>query len=393
MYFIFFFNYCSSFFFFFFFQAEDGIRDTSVTGVQTCALPILLAPLEEVLERDPPRDRRVIEEERELEPARAPPAVGAARVHVVVDLLPRLHAQRTHAPRLVRRQNREPESGVGEHLERLVVDGRLRQPAALGLAAEARPEVLDAPPDLRHLVAAERQRHDHMVVDLGDGVAVAAPRGRARPVRRDDLGVDVGPVAVEPGQECGTRVERDLFEVVDDVEDAILAVHAPRGRVGRVALGGDPLVPVVERRCRVLHLDGFEPGVLAGRLVEVAVDDDRAGQNSSRPRRKSRRPPRGTTTSPDRSTSNRRPSRTGSIPISVSAGMMLKRSTIARRRCAPLPTVVWSMTIESSMTAPSFTQTLRPRIELRMVARLTSDASPIWALSTSPPMNRAAGPG
>src|SRR5436305_8731195 len=29
-------------FFFFFFQAEDGIRDADVTGVQTCALPILL---------------------------------------------------------------------------------------------------------------------------------------------------------------------------------------------------------------------------------------------------------------------------------------------------------------------------------------------------------------
>src|SRR5437773_6819857 len=28
-------------FFFFFFQAEDGIRDRDVTGVQTCALPIL----------------------------------------------------------------------------------------------------------------------------------------------------------------------------------------------------------------------------------------------------------------------------------------------------------------------------------------------------------------
>src|SRR5260370_29406640 len=27
-------------FVFFFFQAEDGIRDSSVTGVQTCALPI-----------------------------------------------------------------------------------------------------------------------------------------------------------------------------------------------------------------------------------------------------------------------------------------------------------------------------------------------------------------
>src|SRR5215813_8774609 len=29
------------YFFFFFFQAEDGIRDADVTGVQTCALPIL----------------------------------------------------------------------------------------------------------------------------------------------------------------------------------------------------------------------------------------------------------------------------------------------------------------------------------------------------------------
>ena len=29
--------------FFFFFQAEDGIRDIGVTGVQTCALPIYAA--------------------------------------------------------------------------------------------------------------------------------------------------------------------------------------------------------------------------------------------------------------------------------------------------------------------------------------------------------------
>src|SRR5258706_15681271 len=30
---------------FFFFQGEDGIRDWSVTGVQTCALPIYFCPL------------------------------------------------------------------------------------------------------------------------------------------------------------------------------------------------------------------------------------------------------------------------------------------------------------------------------------------------------------
>src|SRR5476649_1330441 len=32
------------YFCFFFFQAEDGIRDHCVTGVQTCALPISIAP-------------------------------------------------------------------------------------------------------------------------------------------------------------------------------------------------------------------------------------------------------------------------------------------------------------------------------------------------------------
>src|SRR2546429_4556809 len=30
---------------FFFFQAEDGIRDVAVTGVQTCALPIFLTSI------------------------------------------------------------------------------------------------------------------------------------------------------------------------------------------------------------------------------------------------------------------------------------------------------------------------------------------------------------
>src|SRR5207245_6509028 len=34
----------------FFFQAEDGIRDATVTGVQTCALPIFGHPLAQVLE-------------------------------------------------------------------------------------------------------------------------------------------------------------------------------------------------------------------------------------------------------------------------------------------------------------------------------------------------------
>src|SRR5205809_5729564 len=46
------------FFFFFFFQAEDGIRDVAVTGVQTCALPICFFQLMVVEEAGPVSDRR-----------------------------------------------------------------------------------------------------------------------------------------------------------------------------------------------------------------------------------------------------------------------------------------------------------------------------------------------
>src|SRR6266542_4164785 len=42
-FFFFFSNISVSVYFFFFFQAEDGIRDATVTGVQTCALPICIA--------------------------------------------------------------------------------------------------------------------------------------------------------------------------------------------------------------------------------------------------------------------------------------------------------------------------------------------------------------
>src|SRR5437870_10922492 len=39
-------------FFFFFFQAEDGIRDGHVTGVQTCALPISVQVKVKILKPD-----------------------------------------------------------------------------------------------------------------------------------------------------------------------------------------------------------------------------------------------------------------------------------------------------------------------------------------------------
>src|SRR5207249_12256995 len=50
-------------FFFFFFQAEDGIRDRNVTGVQTCALPICSIPVGcDVWKTDDPALRKRLEQ-------------------------------------------------------------------------------------------------------------------------------------------------------------------------------------------------------------------------------------------------------------------------------------------------------------------------------------------
>src|SRR5690554_7769488 len=53
------------FFFFFFFQAEDGIRDADVTGVQTCALPISSSTRSKEPCDDPRRDEHLRRDERD----------------------------------------------------------------------------------------------------------------------------------------------------------------------------------------------------------------------------------------------------------------------------------------------------------------------------------------
>src|SRR6266498_2854412 len=74
----------------FFFQAEDGIRDADVTGVQTCALPIYhepgvepAKPADELVEGNVAPDREVVDEreaEDEVGPAALlePPALEPA---------------------------------------------------------------------------------------------------------------------------------------------------------------------------------------------------------------------------------------------------------------------------------------------------------------------------
>src|SRR2546429_1522057 len=79
--------------YFFFFQAEDGIRDVAVTGVQTCALPILLHrpkdaldTLEPVIEtRDPSADTLSLASTAYEDAGDTPKAVSALRQAILLD--------------------------------------------------------------------------------------------------------------------------------------------------------------------------------------------------------------------------------------------------------------------------------------------------------------------
>src|SRR2546430_6031873 len=77
--------------FFFFFQAEDGIRDLTVTGVQTCALPICRnEPQARVLARRRqtcarvPEDREARREPRAVDDAMTDPADYPYATHLDV---------------------------------------------------------------------------------------------------------------------------------------------------------------------------------------------------------------------------------------------------------------------------------------------------------------------
>src|SRR5207237_5706203 len=69
--------------YFFFFQAEDGIRDSSVTGVQTCALPISIT---KALELEPEFADRFYEIRSEADLALGQSARALQEINLASDL-------------------------------------------------------------------------------------------------------------------------------------------------------------------------------------------------------------------------------------------------------------------------------------------------------------------
>src|SRR5437762_11165757 len=85
----------------FFFQAEDGIRDTSVTGVQTCALPISRVGGEKIIGTDV---RLIASTNRDLETAMRAHQFREDlyyRLNVIEIRIPPLRERREEIPVLV----------------------------------------------------------------------------------------------------------------------------------------------------------------------------------------------------------------------------------------------------------------------------------------------------
>jgi hypothetical protein len=103
---------------------------------------------------------------------------------------------------------------------------------------------------------------------------VAAAALAAEAVALYDAQHNVRRLLTEPGQQRGPEIKAHPGVVVDEPDDLALVVYQARPGVRGITLASDTLVPVVVRGGGVLDLDGLEPGVLAGRLVEVPVDAD-----------------------------------------------------------------------------------------------------------------------
>src|SRR5690606_40660763 len=104
-----------SYVFFFFFQAEDGIRDFHVTGVQTCALPIS----GDVAGGDRPPARRPVRPAARRRPERPrPPPDPARRDRLVVEPARRAGAPRAAPRSEERRVGKEWRCGGSPHHEK-----------------------------------------------------------------------------------------------------------------------------------------------------------------------------------------------------------------------------------------------------------------------------------
>ena len=161
-----------------------------------------------------------------------------------------------------------------QNFQGLQIHRGLRQPHALRMAAESFFKIANAPKNLRVFVLARGQRKDHVVVGLGHRRTMAGEKPLAFAVGRQNRFIHRRTLLLHPRKQGGTKVEADLGIVVDDLQNAAIAIQNPRGAVGRITFRRDPLVPVVIRISRILVFHRFQPGIFPRRLVKVGMNAD-----------------------------------------------------------------------------------------------------------------------
>jgi len=103
---------------------------------------------------------------------------------------------------------------------------------------------------------------------------MAGENGAAGPLALKNGAVCLRLLAFQPTKQGRAEVSRDTLVVADDARNPAFVIEEPGRAVRGVAFAVYPLVPVMKGVGGVLFLDLFEPGMLAKRLVEVAVNAD-----------------------------------------------------------------------------------------------------------------------
>src|ERR1051325_9532867 len=174
---------------------------------------------------------------------------------------------------LLWRQNDKLQPFIDQQTKHIVVTGGLRQPHRFRFTLEPVTKIGDTPTHLSAPVAFVTQRQDRVVVSVGDGVAMAVMLEHALRVGGQNAFISLPMISLEPRKQGWSKIKTDLRIVVYYSRVAGFRINYPDRAVRLVTFGVDALVPIMKRqRARFsIHLAG--PGVLAWRLIKMAVDD------------------------------------------------------------------------------------------------------------------------
>ena len=91
-------------------------------------------------------------------------------------------------------------------------------------------------------------------------------------IGRNHAPASFGMRCFEPAHQGRSKIEIDVGVIIYDALDLAAPIYDSRERVGPVAFGIDPLIPIVKRPRAILAIDRAGPRILPRRLIEMAVN-------------------------------------------------------------------------------------------------------------------------